>query len=73
LLVRFQHGPLQQARTCGPVWYAEHRLPNGRQVQRKIGPARGRSGAAADRSERSVSRPSLCALGAVLVVEKLLA
>jgi integrase len=26
-------------RTRGPVWYAKYRLPNGRQVQRKIGPA----------------------------------
>ncbi len=26
-------------RTRGPVWYAKYRLPDGRQVQRKIGPA----------------------------------
>ena len=32
----------------GPVWYAKYRLPDGRQVQKKIGPAwteRGRPGA----------------------------
>src|SRR5436305_13072746 len=27
------------ARARGPVWYAKYRLPDGRQVQRKIGPA----------------------------------
>ncbi len=27
------------ARQRGPVWYAKYRLPDGRQVQRKIGPA----------------------------------
>src|SRR3954451_7320712 len=35
-------------RTRGPVWYAKYRLPDGRQVQKKIGPAwtgRGRAGA----------------------------
>src|SRR3954469_14711242 len=35
-------------RTRGPVWYAKYRLPDGRQVQKKIGPAwtgRGRPGA----------------------------
>ncbi len=26
-------------RQRGPVWYAKYRLPDGRQVQRKIGPA----------------------------------
>src|ERR1700758_3506415 len=26
-------------RVRGPVWYAKYRLPDGRQVQRKIGPA----------------------------------
>ncbi|TML97030.1 MAG: hypothetical protein E6G10_25615, partial [Actinobacteria bacterium] len=26
-------------RNGGPVWYAKYRLPDGRQVQRKIGPA----------------------------------
>ncbi len=26
-------------RTRGPVWYAKYRLPDGRQVQKKIGPA----------------------------------
>ena len=26
-------------RACGPVWYAKYRLPDGRQVQKKIGPA----------------------------------
>jgi integrase len=26
-------------RACGPVWYAKYRLPDGRQVQTKIGPA----------------------------------
>ena len=26
-------------RTRGPVWYAKHRLPDGRQVQKKLGPA----------------------------------
>ncbi len=26
-------------RRRGPVWYAKYRLPDGRQVQRKIGPA----------------------------------
>jgi integrase len=26
-------------RAAGPVWYAEYRLPGGRQVQKKIGPA----------------------------------
>ena len=26
-------------RARGPVWYAKYRLPNGRQVQKKIGPA----------------------------------
>ncbi|MBV8999997.1 MAG: site-specific integrase [Solirubrobacterales bacterium] len=26
-------------RTAGPVWYAKYRLPDGRQVQKKIGPA----------------------------------
>ena len=25
-------------RQRGPVWYAKYRLPDGRQVQRKIGP-----------------------------------
>jgi hypothetical protein len=24
---------------CGPVWYAKYRLPDGRQVQKKLGPA----------------------------------
>jgi hypothetical protein len=36
-------------RTRGPVWYAKYRLPDGRQVQKKIGPAwsgRGRPAAA---------------------------
>jgi len=35
-------------RTRGPVWYAKYRLPDGRQVQKKLGPAwtdRGRPGA----------------------------
>ena len=26
-------------RRRGPVWYAKYRLPDGRQVQKKIGPA----------------------------------
>jgi hypothetical protein len=26
-------------RARGPVWYAKYRLPDGRQVQKKIGPA----------------------------------
>ena len=26
-------------RTRGPVWYAKYRLPDGRQIQRKLGPA----------------------------------
>ena len=26
-------------RTRGPVWYAKYRLPDGRQVQKKLGPA----------------------------------
>ena len=26
-------------RARGPVWYAKYRLPDGRQMQRKIGPA----------------------------------
>ena len=26
-------------RVRGPVWYAKYRLPDGRQVQRKLGPA----------------------------------
>ena len=26
-------------RSWGPVWYAKYRLPDGRQVQKKIGPA----------------------------------
>ena len=26
-------------RKRGPVWYAKYRLPDGRQVQRRIGPA----------------------------------
>jgi integrase len=26
-------------RARGPVWYAKYRLPDGRQIQRKIGPA----------------------------------
>jgi len=26
-------------RACGPVWYAKYRLPDGRQVQKKLGPA----------------------------------
>src|SRR5208283_4644517 len=26
-------------RSRGPVWYAKYRLPDGRQVQKKIGPA----------------------------------
>src|SRR5215475_6157141 len=26
-------------RARGPVWYAKYRLPDGRQVQRKLGPA----------------------------------
>jgi len=35
-------------RARGPVWYAKYRLPDGRQVQRKIGPAwSGRGGPAA--------------------------
>jgi hypothetical protein len=35
-------------RVRGPVWYAKYRLPDGRQIQKKIGPAwtdRGRSAA----------------------------
>jgi integrase len=31
-------------RSRGPVWYAKYRLPDGRQVQKKIGPAWGRAG-----------------------------
>jgi integrase len=31
-------------RTHGPVWYAKYRLPDGRQVQKKIGPAWGERG-----------------------------
>jgi len=34
-------------RRRGPVWYAKYRLPDGRQIQRKVGPAwtsRGRPG-----------------------------
>ena len=31
-------------RASGPVWYAKHRLPDGRQVQKKIGPAWGERG-----------------------------
>jgi hypothetical protein len=30
---------LRVERTGGPVWYAKYRLPDGRQVQKKIGPA----------------------------------
>jgi hypothetical protein len=26
-------------RVLGPVWYAKYRLPDGRQVQKKLGPA----------------------------------
>ena len=26
-------------RKRGPLWYAKYRLPNGRQVQQKLGPA----------------------------------
>ena len=40
-------------RRRGSVWYAKYRLPDGRQVQKKIGPAwtrRGRPGAAPDRA-----------------------
>jgi integrase len=35
-------------RAYGPVWYAKYRLPGGRQIKKKIGPAwvgRGRPGA----------------------------
>jgi hypothetical protein len=31
-------------RQRGPVWYAKYRLPDGRQVQRKLGPAWTRQG-----------------------------
>jgi integrase len=31
-------------RASGPVWYAKYRLPDGRQVQKKIGPAWGERG-----------------------------
>jgi hypothetical protein len=27
-------------RARGPAWYAKYRLPDGRQVQKKVGPAR---------------------------------
>src|SRR3954468_2282999 len=30
---------LRVERTRGPVWYAKYRLPDGRQIQRKLGPA----------------------------------
>jgi len=30
---------LPRERTRGPAWYAKYRLPDGRQVQRKLGPA----------------------------------
>jgi hypothetical protein len=31
-------------RAYGPVWYAKYRLPGGRQVKKKIGPAWGGTG-----------------------------
>ena len=33
-------------RARGPVWYAKYRLPDGRQVQKKIGPGVDRAGEA---------------------------
>lgn len=34
------HGPrLQDRAQQGPIWYAKYRLPSGRQVQKKLGPA----------------------------------
>ncbi len=30
---------LRVERARGPVWYAKYRLPDGRQVQKKLGPA----------------------------------
>src|SRR5262249_18364771 len=38
-LSRSPAGCLRVERKRGPVWYAKYRLPDGRQVQRKIGPA----------------------------------
>src|SRR4051812_48574662 len=36
------------SRARGPVWYAKYRLPDGRQVQKKIGPAWTQRGRPAD-------------------------
>ncbi len=36
--VRF-HPPSLSSRACGPAWYAKYRLPDGSQVQKKLGPA----------------------------------
>src|SRR3982074_3242481 len=36
-------------RVSGPVWYAKYRLPDGRQVQKKLGPAWCRAGCPAGR------------------------
>jgi hypothetical protein len=29
----------REGKRSGPVWYAKYRLPDGRQVQRRVGPA----------------------------------
>ena len=42
-------------RARGPVWYAKYRVPDGRQVQKKLGPAWG-LGAAGPRLATSPKR-----------------
>jgi hypothetical protein len=45
----------------GPVWYAKYRLPDGRQVQRRIGPAYTAGAARRPASTRSGPRRGGCA------------
>ncbi len=43
--LRIPTGPVFRVeRARGPVWYAKYRLPDGRQVQKRIGPAWGERG-----------------------------
>ncbi len=37
--VRIAAGVFRVDRVRGPVWYAKYRVPDGRQVQKKLGPA----------------------------------
>jgi hypothetical protein len=55
-------GPVLRAeRVRGPVWFVKYRLPDGRQVHRKLGPCVDGAGAARERLFHEAHRRALAA------------